>query len=60
MAQSIKKQIHVVLEGGLVREVVGLEPNTQVVVLDYDLEDHPRDDLQPSPLDGELCFITHF
>ena len=55
-----KQSIFVVVEEGYVKEVVGLPENTQVTVLDYDVDqDDPRE-IQPSPLDGEPCCITRF
>jgi hypothetical protein len=55
-----KHEIYVVVEGGIVREVVGLPPKTQVTVLDYDIECHEEQSLQVSPLDGEPCIINKF
>ena len=56
----ITLSIFVVVEEGYVKEVVGLPENTQVTVLDYDVDhDDPRT-IQPSPLDGEPCCITRF
>ena len=57
-----KLSIFVVVEEGYVKEVVGLPENTQVTVLDYDVDvddDEPRH-IEPSPLDGEPCCITRF
>ena len=55
-----KLSIFVVVEEGYVKEIIGLPENTQVTVLDYDVDqDDPRE-IQPSPLDGELCCITKF
>ena len=54
------KKIIVVVHEGRVRQVVGLQPNTQVTVVDYDIEDEEEQYLSPSPLDGELCKLTQF
>ena len=54
------KEIIVVLEEGRVREVVGLPPNTQVTVVDYDVEDEDEQYLAPSPIDGQKCKLTKF
>ena len=60
IANAEKRTLHVVLEGGLVREVVGLPDGFEITVVDYDVEDADPQDLQVSPLDGELCHMTHF
>ena len=54
---SNKREIFVILEGGLVREIVNLPPNINVTVLDYDTEGADKEDLHISPVDGELCLI---
>jgi hypothetical protein len=54
------KEVIVVLEEGRVREVVGLPPNTQVTVVDYDVEDEDEQHLAPSPIDGQKCKLTKF
>jgi len=43
-----------------VREVVGLPPNTQVTIVDYDVEDEDEQYLAPSPIDGQMCRLTKF
>jgi len=53
-----KREIFVILEGGLVREIVNLPPNNNVTVLDYDTEGADKEDLEISPVDGELCVIN--
>lgn len=55
-----QNEIYVVVEGGVVREVVGLPAKARVVVLDYDIEARELDQIQVSPLDGEACVITTF
>jgi hypothetical protein len=52
--------IFVVVEEGYVKEVVGLPDGSQVTVLDYDVEGDDARQIEPSPLDGELCCITKF
>ena len=54
------KELFIVLEEGRVREVPNLPPNMQVVVVDYDIEDMEKEDLKPSPLDGQPCRLTSF
>ncbi|MGA2542514.1 MAG: hypothetical protein ABSG78_13250 [Verrucomicrobiota bacterium] len=56
--RSPKREIFVILEGGLVQEIVNLPPNINVTVLDYDTEGADKEDLQISPVDGELCVIN--
>jgi hypothetical protein len=55
-----KKEVFVVLQEGTVREVVGLPPGKQVVVVGYNTEDVDQGELTPSPLDGEMCKLTKF
>jgi hypothetical protein len=55
-----KQQIYVVVQDGMVREVVGLPSHCQVTVLDYDVEVHEDERIQVSPLDGEACVINKF
>ncbi len=52
------RELMIVLEGGLVREVVDLPENTNVTIIDYDVEDADPQDLKISPLDGDPCYIT--
>lgn len=52
------KDIFVVLEGGVVHEIVNLPPNIGVTVIDYDTEGVEDNRLEISPLDGELCVIN--
>ena len=54
------KEIIIVQEEGRVRQVVGLPPNIQVTVVDYDIEDEEEQYLSPSPVDGQLCKLTQF
>jgi hypothetical protein len=53
-----KKEIFIVIEGGVVHEVVNLPPNIHVAVIDYDTEGVEKDRLEISPVDGELCVIN--
>jgi len=50
--------IFVVMEGGVVHEIVNLPPNINVTVLDYDTEGVEKERLEISPVDGELCVIN--
>ena len=51
-------EIYVVLEGGVVHEIVNLPPNIHVTVLDNDIEGVEKERLEISPIDGELCVIN--
>ena len=53
-----KRGIFVIMEGGLVHEIVNLPPNLNVTVIDYDTEGVERNRLEISPVDGELCVIN--
>jgi len=52
------KEIFVVLEGGVVHEIVGLPENINVTVIDYDTEGVEKERIGISPVDGELCLIN--
>jgi hypothetical protein len=54
------KEVLIVVEDGGVRNVVGLAPNIQVTIIDYDYEEEDRPELQVSPIDGELCKLIRF
>lgn len=51
-------EIFVIMDGGLVHEIVNLPPNINVTVLDYDTEGVEKERLEISPVDGELCTIN--
>ena len=51
-------EIFVIMDGGLVHEIVNLPPNINVTVLDYDTEGVEKERLEISPVDGELCVIN--
>jgi hypothetical protein len=51
-------EIFVVMEGGVVQEIVNLPPDINVTVIDYDTEGVEKDRLEISPVDGELCVIN--
>ena len=59
IADAIKPlEIFVIMEGGVVHEIVNLPPNINVTVIDYDTEGVERERLAISPVDGELCVIN--
>jgi hypothetical protein len=55
---SKKREIFVILDGGLVHEIINLPPNISVTILDYDTEGVENERLEISPVDGELCVIN--
>ena len=54
-----KREIFVVMEGGVVHEIVNLPTNINVTVIDYDTEGVEKERLEISPVDGELCVINN-
>ncbi len=55
-----KKEIFVLLEGGVVHSVVDVPPGMQLTILDSDTEGVEKERIEVSPLDGELCVISKF
>ena len=53
-----KREIFVIMDGGLIHEIVNLPPNIIVTVLDYDTEGVEKERMEISPVDGELCVIN--
>ena len=53
-----KTEIFVIMEGGVVHEIVNLPSNINVTVIDYDTEGVEKERLEISPVDGELCVIN--
>ena len=51
-------EIFVVMEGGLVHEIVDLPEHIHVTVIDYDTQGVEKERLEISAVDGELCVIT--
>lgn len=51
-------EIFVVMEDGVIHEIVDLPLNINVTVLDYDTEGVEKERLEMSPVDGELCVIS--
>jgi hypothetical protein len=60
LVQRIAKpvEIFVVMEGGVVHEIVDLPDHIHVTLIDYDTEGVEKERLEISPVDGELCVIT--
>ena len=53
-----KREIYLIMEGGVVHEIVDLPDNIKVTLIDYDTEGVEKERLEISPVDGELCVIT--
>ena len=53
-----RREIFVIVEAGIVQEIVNLPSNINVTVIDYDTEGVENERLEISPVDGELCFIN--
>ena len=51
-------EIFVVMEGGVVHEIVDLPDHIHVTVIDYDTEGVEKERLEISPVDAEVCVIT--
>ena len=52
------REIFVIMEGGVVHEIVNLPDHLNVTVLDYDTEGVEDERLEISPVDGEFCVIN--
>jgi hypothetical protein len=53
-----KIEIFVIVEAGVVHEIINLPDNISVTVIDYDVESVEDQRLEISPVDGELCLIN--
>jgi hypothetical protein len=53
-----KREIFLIMEGGVVHEIVDLPDHINVTVIDYDTEGVEKERLEISPVDGELCVIS--
>ena len=51
-------EIFVIMEGGVVHEIVDLPDYIHVTMIDYDTEGVEKERLGISSVDGELCVIT--
>jgi hypothetical protein len=52
------QEIFLIMEGGVVHEIVDLPDNIKVTLIDYDTEGVEKERLEISPVDGELCVIS--
>jgi len=55
-----KREIFLVMEGGVVHEIVDLPDHIHVTIIDYDTEGVEKERLEISPVDGELCVINRW
>jgi hypothetical protein len=53
-----KHVIQVIVEGGVVQDVLHVPANIEVHVLDHDIEGAAPERLKPNPIDGRPCCIT--
>lgn len=59
----MKKQIVIIIEGGIVQDVRGIPEDTEVIIADFDTEGADPDDVQQCPWPeieehhGKTCFI---
>ena len=51
-------EIFLIMEGGVVHEIVDLPDHIHVTLIDYDTEGVEKERLEISPVDGELCVIS--
>jgi hypothetical protein len=54
------REMFIVMDGGLIQEMVDIPPGIRITVIDQDTEGVERDRLEKSPLDGKLCYLSHF
>ena len=59
-ALAKEPEIFVVVEGGLVQEVVDLPAHIRLTVIDYDTEGVEAERLEKSPLGGEPCCLARY
>src|SRR5512137_197931 len=59
-ALAKEQRIFVVVEGGLVQEVVDLPHSTRLTVIDHDIQETCGDNLEKSPLNGQPCYLSHY
>ena len=60
VSECESKEIFILIEGGVVHEVVNLPADINVVVIDYDTEGVEKERLEISPVDGEVCVINRW
>jgi len=58
--QFTKREIRILIEGGVVHEVLDVPTDIQITILDYDTEGADEECLEISPVDGKLCAISRF
>ena len=62
LVEKITKPIEIfmVVEGGVIHEVVDLPDYIRLTVIDHDVEGVEKERLEVSPLDGEACYISRY
>lgn len=53
-----RNEVVILVEGGVVHEVVNLPANTNLTIIDYDVDGVEQERIQASPVDGEPCVIN--
>jgi hypothetical protein len=57
IGKARRREIFVIVEAGVVHEIINLPSHLHVTVIDYDVESVDEKRLEISPVDGELCFM---
>jgi hypothetical protein len=52
--------IQIVVEGGVVHEVLHLPPGVNLTIIDCDVEGVAAERIEPSPIDGQPSVISHY
>jgi hypothetical protein len=55
-----KHPIYVSVRGGVVQNVENIPAGVSIVILDYDVDAQDSERIKPSPLTGELCWMTTY
>jgi hypothetical protein len=59
-ALAKEQQVFVVVEGGLVQEVVDLPNHIRLTVIDHDIQETCGERLEKSPLNHQPCYLSHY
>jgi len=57
---TLNTPILVIVQGGLVQDVVNIPSGLTVQVIDYDTEGEEDERLEISPVDGHVCCLSTF
>ena len=52
--------IQIVVEGGVVHEVLHLSPGVNLTIIDFDVEGVAAERIEPSPIDGQPAVVSHY